>query len=286
MAVGHQIGRGALSLALICAGSLLTAIAVNGILLPRSFLSGGFTGLALLIHYLASGWSVSLLYLLLNLPLYLLGWRFVGRRFFAWSVAGALILAAALQWIQPGDLGVNDRILAALLAGILVGGGTGLILRSLGSSGGTDILAVMLYKRFSLKPGSTVLGFNCTVLAGAALLLSLEGALYTLVYLFASAKITDLVVVGLSQRKAVFIISARWREIADGILHRIQRGATILEGRGAYTGEPEHIIYAVIQFSELPRVKELVRIHDPNAFMVVTDTLEVMGQRIGNQPHW
>ena len=282
----RQIGQGLLTLTLLTAGSLLTALAVNGILLPRGFLSGGFTGLALLVHYLAPAWPVSLLYLLLNLPLYALGWRFVGRRFFAWSVAGALILAAALQWVRPGDLGVNDRILAAMLAGILVGGGTGLILRSLGSSGGTDILAVILYKRFSLKPGSTVLGFNCTVLAGAALLISLEGALYTLVYLFVSAKITNLVVVGLSQRKAVFIISSRWREIADGILHQVHRGATILEGQGAYSGEPERIIYAVIQFSELPRVKALVRMHDPNAFLVVTDTLEVMGQRIGNQPHW
>ncbi len=282
----RQIGNGALTLVLLCVGSLVTAIAVNGVLLPRGFLSGGFTGLALLVHYLVPAWPVSLLYLLLNLPLYVLGWRFVGRRFFAWSVAGALILAAALQWVQPGDLGVQDRILAALLAGILVGGGTGLVLRSLGSSGGTDILAVILYKRFSLKPGSTVLGFNSMVLVGAAFLISLEGALYTLIYLFASAKITNLVVVGLSQRKAVFIISTRWREIADGILHRIHRGATILEGQGAYSGEPEHVVYAVIQFSELPRIKELVRLHDPNAFMVVTDTLEVMGRRIGNQPHW
>ncbi|MFH1058524.1 MAG: YitT family protein, partial [Pseudomonadota bacterium] len=198
-----KLRRPAASLALLIAGSLLAAVAVNGILLPRGFLSGGFTGLSLLVHYLQPAWPVGALYLLLNLPLYALGWRRVGRRFFLWSIAGALILAAALQWVHPGDLGLNDRILAAILAGILVGSGTGLILRSLGSSGGTDILAVVLLKRYGLKPGSTVLGFNSAVLVGAALLISLEGALYTLVYLFVSAKITDLVVVGFSQRKAV-----------------------------------------------------------------------------------
>lgn len=281
-----KLRRPAASLALLVAGSLLAAVAVNGILLPRGFLSGGFTGLSLLVHYLQPAWPVGALYLLLNLPLYALGWRWVGRRFFLWSIAGALILAAALQWVHPGDLGLHDRILAAVLAGILVGAGTGLILRSLGSSGGTDILAVILLKRYGLKPGSTVLGFNSTVLVGAALLISLEGALYTLVYLFVSAKITDLVVVGFSQRKAVFIISRQWREIADAVLTRVNRGATIINGEGAYSGAEERIVYTVVQFRELPRVKDLVRALDPDAFMVVTDTLEVMGHRIGNQPHW
>lgn len=281
-----KLRQGFFSLVLLAAGSLLTAVAVNGILLPRGFLSGGFTGLALLAHYLHPAWPVGALYLALNLPLYALGWRWVGRRFFLWSVAGAFILAAALQWVRPGDLGLNDRILAAILAGILVGAGTGLILRSLGSSGGTDILAVILFKSYGLKPGSTVLGFNSAVLMGAAYLISLEGALYTLVYLFVSAKITDLVVVGFSQRKAVFIISRQWRAIADGVLNRINRGATILAGEGAYSGHPERIVYTVVQFGELPRVKQLVRALDPDAFMVVTDTLEVMGHRIGNQPHW
>ncbi|MFH1059820.1 MAG: DUF2179 domain-containing protein, partial [Pseudomonadota bacterium] len=130
------------------------------------------------------------------------------------------------------------------------------------------------------------LGFNSAVLVGAALLISLEGALYTLVYLFVSAKITDLVVVGFSQRKAVFIISRQWREIADAVLTRVNRGATIITGEGAYSGAEERIVYTVVQFRELPRVKDLVRALDPDAFMVVTDTLEVMGHRIGNQPHW
>ena len=123
--MGRQIGRWALSLILLCAGSLLTAIAVNGILLPRGFLSGGFTGLALLIHYLAPVWSVSLLYLLLNLPLYVMGWRFVGRRFFAWSVAGALILAAALHrrltWVRTRQSLMETMHLTVMIFWIIIG---------------------------------------------------------------------------------------------------------------------------------------------------------------------
>jgi uncharacterized membrane-anchored protein YitT (DUF2179 family) len=164
--------------------------------------------------------------------------------------------------------------------------GTGLILRSWGSTGGTDILSVIMLKRFSLSLGSTVLLFNSAVLAAAALAMSLEGALYTLVHLAVAARIMDLVVLGLSQRKAVIIVSPHWQAIASGILHDLHRGATILAGQGGFTGQDERIIYTVVTFRELAAVKDLTKRLDPEAFLVVSDTQEVMGQRIGNQPHW
>ena len=160
------------------------------------------------------------------------------------------------------------------------------MLKSLGSAGGTDILSVALLKRFSLGLGNTALAFNCLVLLAGALLFPLEKVLYTLIYIYVSARILNLVVTGLSHRKAVMIVSNRAEVISSRIQKDIKRGVTILNGQGAYSGLDEKIIYTVVTFRELSQIKQLIRQMDPTAFVVVSDTLEVMGQRIGNQPSW
>jgi uncharacterized membrane-anchored protein YitT (DUF2179 family) len=273
------------NLGLIALGSALCAVAIKGILIPHGFFGAGFTGVALLIHYLAPSLPVALLYFILNIPLFVLGWVYVGRRFFLYSIAGMVIFSGALAWNYI-PLPVYDKMPSALLAGIIIGAGSGIILRSLGSAGGLDILSVMLLKRFSIRLGSTVLAFNSLVLAAGAILFSLEMALYTLVYLYVNSHIIDLVVTGLSQRKAVFIISPQWREISRQIQDKIQRGMTIMRGTGAYTGQEEQIIYTVVTFRDIARLKRMIASIDPDAFVVVTDTLEVMGRRVGNQPRW
>jgi uncharacterized membrane-anchored protein YitT (DUF2179 family) len=273
------------NLLLLAAGSLLCGVAINGILIPQKFFGAGFAGVCLVIHYLIPVLPVAALYFLLNIPVFTLGWKYVGRRFFLYSIPGTLIFTAALQLIDF-SFPLQDKILSALLAGIIVGVGSGIILRSLGSAGGVDILSVIFLKRFSIRLGTTILAFNSIVLIAGALLFSLEDALYTMVYLFVNARVVNLVVTGLSQRKAAFIISPQWQRIADEIMNRIHRGVTIIEGEGAYSGKEEKILYTVFNFSELPRLKEVVRKADSNAFVVVSDTLEVMGQRVGNQPHW
>ncbi len=270
---------------LLSIGSTLCALAINGILIPHQFLSGGFVGLVLVIYYLSPLLPVAWLYFLFNLPLFALGWMYVGRRFFLYSLAGSILFSLAVRLV-PASFPVHDPILAALLAGIIGGAGAGMILRSLGSAGGVDILSVILLKRFSIRLGSTILVFNTLVLGLAALFFSLDAALYTLVYMFVTSYVVNLVVTGWSQRKAVLIISAEWERIHKGILYELKRGATILQGKGGYSGEPEQILYTVITFRELARLKRMVRSLDPNAFVVVTDTLEVMGLRVGTEPHW
>jgi len=273
------------NLSLIGVGSVLFAVAVNGILIPQKFLSGGITGLALIIHYVFPSLPVAGLYFLLNVPLFAIGWAFVGRRFFYYSVIGMLSLTAALACVHV-TLPIQDKILSALFAGVIAGIGGGLILRSRGSAGGTDILSVILLNRFSISIGKTFLAFNIIVLASAPVLFSLEAGLYTLIYIYATSHMINLVVTGLSKRKAVFIISAKWEEISSKILKKIGRGLTVIHGQGGYTGNEEQILYTVISLRELSKLKDVIRQTDPSAFVVVQDTLEVMGRRIGNQPHW
>ena len=273
------------NMGLITLGSLISAMAVNGILIPHRFVSGGLTGLALVIHYAVPFMPVSGLYFLLNVPLFVLGWKFVGRRFLLYSIAGLAIYSGALQWVQV-SITIHDPLPSALLAGIIGGIGAGIILRSLGSAGSTDILSVILLNRLSIRLGTTTLAFNAGVLILAAVFWSLEAVLYTLIYLYVASHMLNLVVTGLSQRKAVLVISPHWEEIARRVLGQVHRGVTIFRGQGAFTGQEEQIVYSVITFRELARIKRMIRQVDPDAFVVVSDTLEVMGHRIGNQPHW
>jgi uncharacterized membrane-anchored protein YitT (DUF2179 family) len=273
------------NLLLITVGCFLCAAAIKGILIPKQFLAGGLTGLALLVHYLLPALPVGVIYFLLNIPLFAVGWMSVGRRFFIYSIVGVAIFSAMMLWPFP-TFHLEDMILNSLLAGIITGAGAGIILRSVGSAGGLDILSVFLFKRYSIRPGTVVLFFNAVLLFAAALRIPMEMVLYTLVYLFINSYVLNLVLIGLSQRKAVMIISPLWHEISHEIMEKLQRGVTVVRGEGGYTGRELHILYSVITFGEVSRFKEIIRKKDPNAFVVVTETLEVMGKGIGNQPHW
>ena len=270
---------------LLVVGSIICAVAVNGILIPQNFLSSGFTGASLIIHYLVPTLSVGVIYLLLNIPVFIAGWSMVGKRFFFYSVAGTVIYSLALTVVRI-DISIENKILSALLAGIIYGTGSGIILRSYGSAGGTDILAVILQKLMSIQVGTTSLAVNCLILVSASLLFSLEDALYTLAYIYVSAHFMNLVVVGLSKRKAVMIISDHWDNISREIMKKDRRGVTIIEGTGGYKKDDKRIIYSVVTFQDLPQLKKMISKIDPKAFVVVMDTLEVMGARMGNQPHW
>ena len=273
------------NLLLIFTGSVICAVAIKGILIPKQFLAGGVTGLAILGHYVFPSLPLGFIYFLLNIPLFVIGWLFVGKRFFWFSLAGMIIFSAVIFWPYP-VFPVEDMILNALTAGIITGLGSGMILRSLGSAGGLDILSIILFKRFSIRPGTTVMTFHAIMLFLALFRLPMERVLYTLIYFFINAYVVNLVVIGLSQRKAIMIISPQWKEISQQIMEKLQRGVTIVQGSGGYSGQQLHILYSVITLTELSRFKEMIRKIDPTAFVVVSETLEVMGKRIGNQPHW
>jgi len=273
------------NLLLISVGCILCAVAIKGILIPKEFLAGGVTGLSLLIYYVLPGVPVGVIYFVLNIPLFVVGWVFVGRRFLFYSIAGVIIFSAVMLPPYP-VIPIQDMILAALTAGIITGAGSGIILRSLGSAGGLDILSVVLYKKFSIRPGTFVLAFNAVLMTVAAFRIPLEMILYTLMFMYVTSYFVNLIVTGLSQRKAVMIISPQWQAISEEISNNLQRGVTVVKGEGGYTGNQLHILYSVITYTELSRFKEMIRKIDPEAFVVVTETLEVMGRRIGNQPHW
>jgi len=276
--------QGATDIIQLGLGAILSAIAVNSILVPKEFAAGGLTGLTILIHNIYP-LNLGVIFFLCNIPLFILAWMAVGRRFFFYSLLGAILISLAMAFINI-EIILEDKMLSALLAGIIAGIGVGISLKSAGSLGGVDILSVFLLKRFSIGIGNTILATNILVIGLVGYFYSLEAVLYTLVVIFVGSKMTELVVTGIGQRKSVIIISPQWELISEEILKDIRRGVTILKGEGGYSHKEEHILYAVVTLREISRLKRIIQDIDGDAFVVFSDTLEVMNYRIGNQPHW
>lgn len=271
------VKRTIISLLLIIIGSLVYIVGLKGILIPKHFLNGGVTGISLIIHYLFPFLGVGWLYAVLNIPLFILGWISVSRRFILFTAFGILWFSLITELIPIPALPLADPILGAILAGIICGIGAGVIFRSAGSVGGIDILSVYLYKRFSLNLGLTSFVVNSLILAGAAVFFNLEMALYTFIFVYTQAKLTDAVITGFNRREAVIIISDKPHEIAETIMTDLRRGVTFLEGAGAYSGTHKEIILSIISLTELARMKELIFHIDPRAFVIVNETTEVLG---------
>ena len=283
--VGRAVGQVLWNLLLITGGSIICAICLNGILVPQNFMSGGFVGISLILNHLFPWMPIPALYFILNIPVFCLGWKYVGRRFFIYSVAGTTLFSLAATW-TPFIIPVQNKILSAILAGMMTGTGSGLILRSYGSAGGMDILSIILLKKYSIRLGTSILVLNAFIIGSASWFVSIESALYTLVYFYVSTQIINMVVNGLSQRKAIHIISQHWEDIRRAIMASHNRGVTMVECSGGFSGQPMQMLFAVVPLQDLSRLKQKIHQIDPEAFVVVSDTREVMGNRIGNQPHW
>jgi len=275
--------RRSFNLFLLTIGGCIFAIGLNGILIPRQFLSGGVIGVALIAHYLIPRFNTGFIYFLLNIPLIFVGWFCVSRKFILYTTYGMIVYSLAAAFIVPRFPPIENPILAAVLAGIICGLGVGITLRSQGSGGGLDIVAVYLHKKLQLRMGLTSFLGNTLILAVGAYFFGLEPALYSFVYVYTSGRVVDSVITGFNQRKSIMIISDASQVIAEHILSELNRGVTFLKGTGAYSGEHKEVIFTIITLTELAKMKEMVFDLDPNAFMVVNDTLEVFGNRHGTR---
>jgi uncharacterized membrane-anchored protein YitT (DUF2179 family) len=200
-----------------------------------------------------------------------------------YSLFGLLFFSASLSIIHPPIPDISDPILAAILAGVICGTGAGLILRSLGSTGGMDILGIYLNKRFGFRIGTVLFASNALVLIAGAYLYDIQLSLYSVIFLYTSGKLTDAILTGFNRRKALIIISEKSENIGQKILTQIGRGVTYLKGEGAFTGSEKNVIFTITTLTELPKMKELILSEDPEAFIVVNDTLEVLGKRHGRK---
>ena len=262
----------------VVAGGLIWSLAINGILIHHQFLSGGVSGFALVIHYLFRFLPVGLMVFLMNIPIFAMGWTMLSGKFFALSLLGMLSFSFFLTVTTWLHIPIDNPLLAALFAGVISGVGTGLVFRAGGSGGGTGIIAMVLNRYFSLRVGMVFFALNTIPLILGGLLINLEAALYSIIYVYVSGSVTDRILTGFNERRSVFIISEKSSEIAREVLDKRHRGATFFKGEGAYTHTASNIVYCVVPLFELAHLKDLISTIDPQAFIVINETMEVIGK--------
>ncbi len=267
------------TLLMVTIGCIFFSFGINAFVIPHNLLSGGISGVALMVYYLTQI-PVGTLNLILNLPVLYATYRWLGGWHLIVTIYGTAVVsflidvfsfAAAYKW-------THDPIVGAIMGGIFCGTGMGIIYRSGGNSGGLDPIALIIRKYWGLQMGSIVFAINCLILFVAAIIINVESAAITLINLYISAMITNKIIVGFSQRKAVFIISYTPDGICNIVTRQLGRGATILHGEGAYTRQDKKVVLAVVGLMQIAKLKAAVQKVDPHAFLLITDTSEVIGQ--------
>lgn len=268
---------------LIVVGSLIQAVALRIFLVPAKLASGGVSGIAQIIHHYTD-WPIGVMVLIGNVPLFLLGWRFLGGRRFAVRTALAIVaysLAVDLLLLLPffPKNGLTDDIFLNSLYGAVVSGiGYGLVYRARGTSGGSDILARILNHWRGVPMTQSYLMVDSVVILAAGFAFGWKEALYAIVTLYVSGLAAETVLEGGGTVRTAMIVTAKPREIADAILVELERGVTTLAGTGAYTGEERPVLYCVVSRAEIAQIKAIVQETDPRAFMVVGVAHEALGE--------
>lgn len=269
---------------MILVGTGMMAVAIQCIYDPISLVTGGFTGLAIIIKEVTGGlidggvplWFTNIV---LNVPVFLIAYKLKGKRFIGRTLVGTFLLSAWLYIIPSVDLSQGDYILAAVFGGCIAGAGMGLILLAKATTGGTDMVATLIQhylQHYSIVQIMQILD-GAIVLCGLYLF-GIRAGLYAIVAIFITSKVSDALMEGLKFSKAAYIITDRYEQVADKIMHELDRGVTGLKAKGMYSGEDKCMLYCVVSQKEIVQVKEIVAEIDPTAFVIVSDAREVLGE--------
>ncbi|HHU02532.1 MAG TPA: YitT family protein [Christensenellaceae bacterium] len=272
-----SVNQVALAYIQIVFGCIMGALAYPLFLVPNSIAPGGVTGLATVINYLW-GFPVGITSLLLNIPLFFIGYHSMGKRFVIRTLFATVLFSLCIDAIKLDAL-TDDSLLASFFGGALLGFGLAFILRGGATSGGTDLIAKMVHKRFPvITVGLFLFIIDFTVVLIAGLTMSMQHAMYAAITVFVCSKALDFVVVGISMNKVCYIISDEFEKIKHRILHEMERGVTVLNAKGGYSGEKVSLLLCVVNRIEIISLKEIVWEEDEGAFMFVTDTHETLGE--------
>ena len=267
-------------LLMLTVGCFAFSLVVHGILIPQHFFAGGVTGLTLFFYDSISDYvSLSVLILLLNIPILFVGYREFSVKYMLTSIIGMSIYSVSLKLTEGAYIPLEDPMISAIFGGVLAGFTTGFYLRLGGSVGGLDILGTVLKKRLEIPIGYLFNAINFIIITGNAIIYDLESALFTGIFMYVFSWCMQKGLIGFSQRKSVFIISSRPEAVAEKILQKLDRGFTYFHASGGYAGGEKRVIYTVINLLELGRLKEYLFETDPDAFIAVQDTGDVIGSR-------
>ena len=275
---GNLTGRALFHTALILVGAVCMALSVDIFLDPNNVVPGGFTALAMFANRLW-GWPVGATFFLMNVPFLLVGMRVMGVQFGPKTILASALVSLFIDLLRPYVPTVQgEPLLYILYGGLLYGLGMGLVFRANATSGGTEIPAKLLEHYHGIRMSSSLLAMDGVILTLAAFFFGLAPALYAMIVAWVMARVIDALETGLNAGNLVFIVTDNLAEVRDGVMEALGRGVTILRGEGGYTGTERTILFTAVNRRQVPELREIVSQADPDAFVVITPSNEVLGE--------
>lgn len=264
----------------IILGTAIIGFSVIFLNIPNHLAEGGITGITLIIRALF-GINPAISTLILNIPLILIGRKYLGRRSFYYTIVGTFSLSFWLAFWQTVPIKIDlqeDLLIAALLAGLISGGGSGIVYKVGGTTGGSDIFALIIEKYFGISVGRSLLIFDSLVLIASLTYISLNRMMYTLIFAYVFSKIIDSILDGGYSAKGILVMSDKNQRIAEALMIELERGVTYLNGQGGYSKEEQKMLYMVMTPREITQAKRIIHEYDKSAFISVINVHEVHGE--------
>ena len=259
-------------------GSVLMGVGIEEFLVPNRILDGGIVGISIILSHI-TGWRLGLFIFVLNIPFFFIGYKQIGKTFSLSTLLGITVLSLSTTFLHELPVFTEDFLLATVFGGIVLGAGVGIVIRYGGSLDGTEILAILAIRRLPFSVGEVIMFFNIFIFGTAGFVFGWDRAMYSILAYFIAFKTIDIVIAGLDESKAAWIISDYHKEIGEAILARLGRGVTYLNGEGAYTGDDKKVIFCIITRLEEAKLKSIVEELDDTAFLAVGNIAEVRGGR-------
>ncbi len=261
-------------------GPFVAAFALEVFLVPNNIIDGGIVGVSIIVSYLTKI-NLGLLIFFINIPFFLLAFNKIGKKFVLQTFYAIGMLSLALNIFTTHHMPVtHDLLLSTVFGGIILGTGVGLVLKNEGSLDGTEIMSLVLSKKFGFSVGEWIMLFNIFIYGAAGLVFGWNKAMYAVLTYFIAFRVIDIVLEGLNSAKSIEIISDKAYEIGDELLEKLDIGVTYLHGIGGYSRSEKVIIYCVVSRLELAKMKEIIKNIDPRAFITIVDVHEAYGGRI------
>ena len=261
-------------------GALIAAFAIECFLVPNEIIDGGIVGISIILNYFSSNIELGTFIFLLNIPFVFLAFNKIGKKFVLQTIYAVGALSLGVNYFHNWNTITTEPVLIIVFGGILLGTGVGLVLKNGGSMDGTEILSVVLSKKFGFSVGEWIMAFNILIYTAAGFVFGIENAMYAVLTYFVAYKVIDIVQEGLNTSKAVRIISDHAKEIGKELMETLELGVTYTKGTGAFSGKEKDMIYCVVSRLELNRLKEITKAIDNTAFIAVVDVHETYGGKI------
>lgn len=260
----------------LTAGAMIYSAGLNLFLIPNNIIDGGVTGISLLVQEL-TGIPFSILIVLLNLPFFYVGYRRLGLPLAASSTYAIVVLSLCSSYFETLKPVTQDPFLSTIFGGIIIGIGVGIVIKSGGSTDGTEILAIWMDNKSAFSVGEIIMFFNLFILGAAGFVFNWNSAMYSLIAYFICSRMIDMVSTGLDSSKGVFIVTTSYDDVADAIVHDMHRAVTRLHGQGGFLKDDKDVLYCVVSRLEVTKLKQVVHHIDAAAFLSVFDVQEVQG---------